>query len=125
MIHWILLLQLYAIQEIIIKSILKKIPQITTIVQNINPRHTNVILGEKENVLYGKGFIKDTLCGVTFKISPKSFYQINKQQCEKLYAKAIELAKLTGKETILDAYCGIGTIGLIASSKVILERQSL
>ena len=100
-----------------VQAIKKKCPEITTIVQNINPRHTNVILGEKENILYGKGFIQDTLCGVTFKISPKSFYQINKQQCEKLYTKAIELASLTGKEVVLDAYCGIGTIGMIASKK--------
>ena len=100
-----------------VNAIKKKVPEITTIVQNINPRHTNVILGEKENILYGKGFIVDTLCGVTFKISPKSFYQINKQQCEKLYTKAIELANLTGNEVVLDAYCGIGTIGMIASKK--------
>ena len=100
-----------------ILSIRKKLPEITTIVQNINPRHTNVILGDKENVLYGKGYIVDTLCNITFKISPKSFYQINKQQCEKLYKKAIELANLTGKENVLDAYCGIGTIGMIASLK--------
>lgn len=101
-----------------VQSIKKKLPEITTIVQNINKRKTNVILGEKENILYGKGFIKDTLCGITFKISPKSFYQINKVQTEKLYKKAIELAKLTKKDTILDAYCGIGTIGLIASKQV-------
>ena len=98
-----------------VNAIKKYCPEISTIIQNINPRHTNVILGEKENVLYGKGYIEDVLCGVKFKISPKSFYQINKRQCEKLYTKAIELANLTGKETILDAYCGIGTIGLIAS----------
>ena len=101
-----------------VNSIKKSIPEVTTIVQNINPRHTNVILGEKENILYGRGFIEDTLCGVKFKISPKSFYQINKRQCEKLYQKAISLANLTGNETVLDAYCGIGTIGLIASKKV-------
>jgi len=101
-----------------VKAIRNKLPEITTIVQNINKRVTNVILGEKENILYGCGFIKDTLCGVTFKISPKSFYQINKSQCEKLYTKAIELAKLSKNDTILDAYCGIGTIGMIASSKV-------
>ena len=76
-----------------------------------------LILGDKERVLYGKGFIKDTLCGVTFKISAKSFYQVNPIQTEKLYSKAIELAKLTGKERVLDAYCGIGTIGLIASKQ--------
>ena len=101
----------------LVQSIKRKVPEITTIIQNINPRHTNVILGEKENVLYGKGFIIDTLCGIDFKISPKSFYQINKQQCEKLYTKAIDLACLTGKEVVLDAYCGIGTIGMIASKK--------
>lgn len=100
-----------------VQSIKKKVPEITTIIQNINPRHTNVILGEKENILYGKGFIIDTLCGIDFKISPKSFYQINKQQCEKLYTKAIDLANLTGNEIVLDAYCGIGTIGMIASKK--------
>ena len=100
-----------------VQAIKKKCPEITTIVQNINPRHTNVILGEKENILYGKGFIIDTLCGIDFKISPKSFYQINKEQCEKLYTKAIELASLSGNEVVLDAYCGIGTIGMIASKK--------
>ena len=100
-----------------VQAIKRKCPEITTIVQNINPRHTNVILGEKENILFGKGYIVDTLCGVTFKISPKSFYQINKEQCEKLYTKAIDLANLTGKEVVLDAYCGIGTIGMIASKK--------
>lgn len=100
-----------------VQSIKRKVPEITTIVQNINPRHTNVILGEKENVLYGKGFIIDILCNINFKISPKSFYQINKQQCEKLYTKAIDLANLKGDEIVLDAYCGIGTIGMIASKK--------
>ena len=102
-------------QKNFVKELIKKEPKITTIVQNVNTRSTNVILGEKERVLYGKGFIKDTLCGVTFKISAKSFYQVNPIQTEKLYSKAIELAKLTGKERVLDAYCGIGTIGLIAS----------
>lgn len=100
-----------------VQSIKRKVPEITTIIQNINSRHTNVILGEKENILFGKGFIIDTLCGIKFKISPKSFYQINKQQCEKLYTKAIDLANLTGNEIVLDAYCGIGTIGMIASKK--------
>ena len=98
-----------------VKSIRNKIKEISTIVQNINPRHTNVILGEKENILYGKGFIVDTLCNINFKISPKSFYQINKEQCEKLYNKAIELATLNKDDIVLDAYCGIGTIGLITS----------
>lgn len=104
-------------QKNFVKELIKLEPKITTIVQNVNTRATNVILGEKERVLYGKGFIKDTLCGVTFKISAKSFYQVNPVQTEKLYSTAIELANLTGKERVLDAYCGIGTIGLIASKK--------
>ena len=104
-------------QKNFVKELIKMEPSISTIVQNVNTRATNVILGDKERVLYGKGFIKDTLCGVTFKISAKSFYQVNPQQTEKLYSKAIELAHLSGSERVLDAYCGIGTIGLIASSK--------
>lgn len=97
------------------KELHKECPSITTIVQNINHRDTNVILGEKENVLMGKGFIEDTLLGVKFQISSKSFYQVNPTQTEKLYSLAVEAAHLTGKEKVLDAYCGIGTIGLIAS----------
>ena len=76
-----------------------------------------MVVGEKETVLYGKGYIEDELCGKTFRISSKSFYQVNPVQTEKLYGKAIELAGLTGKERVIDAYCGIGTIGLIASDK--------
>ena len=90
-------------------------PEITTILQNINDRKTSMILGERELVLYGKGYIEDTLCEKTFRISAKSFYQVNPIQTELLYKKAIELAALTGKERVIDAYCGIGTIGLIAS----------
>ena len=102
-------------QKNFVKELIKVEPKITTIVQNVNTRATNVILGDKERVLYGPGFIKDTLCDVTFKISAKSFYQVNPIQTEKLYSHAISLAGLTGKERVLDAYCGIGTIGLIAS----------
>lgn len=90
-------------------------PQITTIVQNINDQNTSLVLGEQQKVLYGSGYIEDTLCGCIFRISPKSFYQINPVQTELLYGKAMELAKLTGSERVVDAYCGIGTIGLIAS----------
>ena len=92
-------------------------PEITTIVLNVNDRHTSMILGEREIVLYGKGYIEDILCGKKFRISSKSFYQINSVQTEALYSKAIELAALTGKERVIDAYCGIGTIGLIAAEK--------
>ena len=90
-------------------------PEITTIVQNLNDRYTSMVLGEREKVLFGPGYIEDVLCGCTFRISPKSFYQINPVQTEVLYQTAINLAQLTGKETVLDAYCGVGTIGLAAA----------
>jgi 23S rRNA (uracil1939-C5)-methyltransferase len=102
----------------IVKDLIKIHPNIKTIVQNINTRDTNVILGEKENILYGSGYIEDVMLGVKFKISSKSFYQVNPMQTETLYSKAIELANLSKKDRILDTYCGIGTIGLIASKKV-------
>lgn len=92
-------------------------PEITTIVLNVNDRKTSMVLGEKETVLYGKGYIEDVLCGRRFRISSRSFYQVNSVQTEALYAKAIELAGLTGRERVVDAYCGIGTIGLIAAAK--------
>ena len=98
-----------------VKALLKIHPEITTMVINVNDRDTSMVLGEKEQVIYGKGYIEDELCGMTFRISPKSFYQVNPVQTEKLYAKAMEYARLTGKETVLDAYCGTGTIGMIAS----------
>lgn len=100
-----------------VKALRAKHPEITTIVQNINGRNTSMVLGDKEHVLYGKGYIEDELCGLRFRISSRSFYQVNPVQTEVLYNKALELAGLTGKETVLDAYCGIGTIGLIASRK--------
>ena len=98
-----------------IKALLNAHPEITTIVQNINNKFTSMVLGEKEAVLYGKGYIEDVLCGCTFRISPKSFYQINPVQTEILYGKAIEFAGLSGNERVIDAYCGIGTIGIVAS----------
>jgi 23S rRNA (uracil1939-C5)-methyltransferase len=101
-----------------VSTLLKKHPEITTIVMNVNNRKTSVVLGDTEKVLFGKGYIEDTLCGCVFQISPKSFYQINPIQTEVLYNKAIDMAKLTGNEVVLDAYCGIGTISLIVSSKV-------
>ena len=92
-------------------------PEITTIVQNINDRSDSLILGEKYQILYGKGYIVDELCGCRFKISPSSFYQVNPVQAGKLYEKALELAGLTGKETVVDAYCGTGTIGILAAGR--------
>ncbi len=90
-------------------------PEITTVVINVNDRHTSMVLGEREIPVYGPGYIKDVLCGCTFRISPKSFYQVNPVQTEKLYQTAVNFAGLTGKETVIDAYCGIGTIGLVAA----------
>lgn len=98
-----------------VKALRKLHPEISTVVLNVNEKRTSMVLGERNIVLYGKGFIEDSLCGLTFRISPKSFYQVNPVQTEVLYNKAIELAGLTGKERVIDAYCGIGTIGLIAS----------
>lgn len=99
------------------RALREKHPEITTIVQNINQRTDSLVLSDRENVLYGKGYITDILCGKSFRISARSFYQVNPIQTEILYTKAIEYAGLTGKETVLDAYCGIGTIGIIASDK--------
>ena len=98
-----------------VKALLKLHPEITTVVLNINTRGDSMVLGDREQVLYGKGYIEDVLCGKTFRISAKSFYQVNPVQAEKLYNKAIEFAGLTGKERVLDAYCGTGTIGMIAA----------
>jgi len=102
----------------IVKDLLKQFPNIKTIIQNINSRDTNVILGEKESVLFGTGYIEDILLGIKFKISSKSFYQVNPVQTEVLYSKAIEFAHLEETDRVLDTYCGIGTIGLIASKNV-------
>lgn len=98
-----------------VKALRKIHPEITTIIINENYKSSNMVLGDKEQVIYGKGFIEDTLCGKKFRISSKSFYPISANQAEVLYEKVIEYAGLTGNETILDAYCSIGTIGMIAS----------
>ncbi|MBQ1967262.1 MAG: 23S rRNA (uracil(1939)-C(5))-methyltransferase RlmD, partial [Clostridia bacterium] len=100
-----------------VNALLKKHPEITTIIWNINDKKTSLVLGDKQTVLYGNGYIEDILCGKRFRISAKSFYQINPVQTEKLYGTAIDFAQLTGKERVFDAYCGIGTIGLVASDK--------
>ena len=107
--------QVFPMRKAFVSELTKQHPEITTIVQNVNTRQTSVVLGDQERVLYGPGFIEDTLCGLKFKISAKSFYQINHEQCETLYQKAISLLNLQGNEVILDAYCGIGTIGMYAS----------
>ncbi len=100
-----------------VRALRDRHPEITTIVQNLNDRQTSMVLGDKEKVLYGKGYIEDELCGKRFHISSRPFYQVNPVQTEMLYRRAIEAAGLTGKETVIDAYCGIGTIGIIAAGK--------
>ena len=102
----------------IIDTLTHEYPEIRTIIQNINSRHDNVILGEEEKVLYGEGYIEDTLLGNTYKISMKSFYQINPRQVEVLYSKAIEYAKFKPTDVVIDAYCGIGTISLTLAKHV-------
>ncbi|MCI5493384.1 MAG: 23S rRNA (uracil(1939)-C(5))-methyltransferase RlmD [Lachnospiraceae bacterium] len=98
-----------------VKAIRKLHPEISTIVLNVNDKRTSMVLGTRNITLYGRGYIEDTLCGLTFRISPSSFYQINSVQTEALYQTAVSYAKLTGKERVLDAYCGIGTIGMVAA----------
>lgn len=100
-----------------VNELCKLHPEITTILINVNNKRTSMVLGEKEQVIYGKGYIEDELCGRRFKISAKSFYQVNSVQTEALYAKAAEYAQLTGRETVVDAYCGIGTIALAVAGK--------
>ena len=95
----------------------KAAPWVVGIVQNINPTQTSAVLGNREKTLFGRDFVTDTLCGLQFAISSRSFYQVNPVQTEVLYRTALELAALTGKETVIDAYCGIGTIGLCAAAR--------
>lgn len=104
-------------KNIFVKALRKKYPQITTVVLNVNDKKTSMVLGERDIVIYGKGFIRDILCGCSFRISPQSFYQVNPVQTEILYKTAIEYAGLGRKETVIDAYCGIGTIGLVAAKR--------
>ena len=102
----------------LVKSIISKFSNIKTIIKNINNKNTNVILGNKNIILYGNGYIHDKLGKYTFKIYPMSFYQTNPIQTEILYNKAIEFAKLDKEDTLCDLYCGIGTIGIFASNRV-------
>ena len=94
------------------QALLQLHPEITTLLWNVNFSDTTVFLGQKTEILHGTGYLTDTLSGLSFRISPKSFYQVNPVQTEILYGKAKEYAGLTGKETVIDAYCGTGTIGL-------------
>lgn len=98
-----------------VKALLKLHPDITTIIVNSNNRRAGAMLGDKEQVIYGKGYIEDALLGKTFKITSKSFYHVNAVQTQQLYKKAMEYAGLTGKEEVLDVYSGIGTISMLAA----------
>ncbi len=93
------------------------LPTLSSVMVNLNRRDTNVVLGDTSFTLYGNPYITDTLCGMTFRLSPLSFYQVNRDQAERLYQKAAEEAALTGTETVLDLYCGTGTIGLSMADK--------
>lgn len=104
-------------EEKLIGELTKQFPNITTVVKNINDENTNVILGKTNINIFGNGYIYDKLGNYTFKISPLSFYQINPIQTEKLYALALQAAKLTGNEIVFDLYCGIGTIGIYMANK--------
>lgn len=99
------------------KALRKLHPEITSIVLNVNDKNDSMVLGKRDIPIYGRGYIEDELCGLKFRISPQSFYQINSEQTEKLYKKAISLAMLNGNERVIDAYCGIGTIGMVASKQ--------
>ena len=108
---------IFKLQKPFLKKLLELHPEISTVILNINDRFGPVVLGKREKVIYGSGYIEDVLLGMRFRISPSSFYQINPAQTEKLYSAALGFAALTGRETVLDAYCGTGTIGLCASSQ--------
>ncbi|KHF41480.1 23S rRNA (uracil(1939)-C(5))-methyltransferase RlmD [Halalkalibacter okhensis] len=101
----------------IIEEIQEDIPNVKSIVQNINPKRTNVIFGDETNILWGEEYIHDYIGDIKFAISARSFYQVNPEQTKVLYDKALEYADLSGQETVIDAYCGIGTISLFLAQK--------
>ncbi len=105
------------VPEKLINKLKKMVPGITGIVLNVNAEPGNIILGEENYILFGTPTLEDKLCGMTFEISPMSFYQVNPEQTEVLYRKAIDAADLKGTETVFDLYCGIGTISLVAAKK--------
>lgn len=104
-------------KDAIIELIRKVEPNVTSIVHNVNKRNTNVIFGDETNTLWGKHVIEDLIGNVRFEISARSFYQVNPEQTEVLYKQALDYAQLSGDETVIDAYCGIGTISLFLAQK--------
>ena len=99
-----------------VKEVIKEFPEVRTIIKNINTKNTNVILGEKNNCIYGDGYITDILGDYTFRISPLSFYQVNPIQAELLYNIGIEASNLNKNDVVFDLYCGIGTISIFMSA---------
>ena len=98
-----------------VKALRKNHENISTVVINVNNKKTSMVLGERNITIYGLGYLEDELCGKVFRLSPSSFYQVNPLQTERLYTHALKVAKLSGRETVIDAYCGTGTIGILAS----------
>ena len=104
-------------KDAFIRELVKKHPSVKTVLLHVNNEKTSMVLsGGPVKVLYGEGWIQDTLCGLNFRISARSFYQVNPYQAEKLYKIAMRMARFKGNESVIDAYCGTGTIGLIAAS---------
>ena len=101
------------------------VPHTVGVLLNSNTRRGNVVLGDKYRTLFGRNYLMDTLCGLEFKLSMPSFYQVNRDQAEVLYGKALEFAGLTGNETVLDLYCGIGTITLCLAKAVSYTHLTL
>lgn len=101
----------------IVQEIIESVPNVKSIIQNINPKRTNVIMGDETKVLWGAEYIYDYIGDIKFAISARSFYQVNPEQTKVLYEKALAYAQLTGEETVIDAYCGIGTISLFLAKK--------
>ena len=101
----------------LVRALRRAEPNLAGVVLGVNEKHNNVILGDSYRTLWGEDFLSDTLCGLTFRLSVPSFYQVNPAQTEVLYGKALEFAGLTGAETVLDLYCGIGTISLVMARK--------
>jgi 23S rRNA (uracil1939-C5)-methyltransferase len=104
-------------ENILIEKLRTALPNLESVIFNSNRENTNVVLGRKNRTAYGKEYITDILCGLKFKISPLSFYQVNRNQAEKLYGIAKNYANLNGDEVLLDLYCGTGTIGLSMADK--------
>ena len=114
-----------------VSALCKAHPEITTVIHNINGAKTSMVLGDQQKTVKGPGFINDQLLGCTFRISAGSFYQVNPIQTEKLYSQALQMAELSGTDSVLDAYCGTGTIGILAAKAaktvigVELNRQAV